>query len=136
MRRSGTWCAAIALLMLACTSEKGIREPDAKVKSDGGASDAGMVQVGPPYNTCTVDSDCAWGEIEHEIRSKKDCVCLYGCPYIPLSKQTVERRAAQHAQFCSARVDGNGDPCGIDDCSEPGALVCNQGVCEAATGRR
>jgi hypothetical protein len=134
MKRSGIWCAAVALLMLACKSEIGIGGRDAEVKNDAGESDA-AVQVGPPYNACTIDSDCAWGEIEHEIRSKKDCVCLYGCPYIPLSKQTVDRRVAQHAQFCSARVDGNGDPCGIDDCAEPGAVVCNQGVCEAG-GRR
>jgi hypothetical protein len=123
MRRSGTWCAAIALLMLACKSE------------NGGSADAGL-QVGPPYNACKVDSDCAWGEIEHEIRSRKDCVCLYGCPYIPLSKQTAQRRAARYAEFCSSREDGNGDPCGIDDCAQPGAVVCNQGACEAVSGTR
>lgn len=135
MRRSEIGSAAIGLLLLACKSEGGGAALDAAVKIDSGESDAG-VQVGPPYNACTVVSDCAWGEIEHEILSHKDCVCLYGCPYIPLSKETVERRAAQHAELCKSREDGNGDPCGIDDCAEPGALACNQGVCEAAGGTR
>jgi hypothetical protein len=119
--------------MAACKSEEGAgekpdagSEPDAEVMSDGG------VQVGPPYNSCEAESDCAWGEIDHEILKKKDCVCLYGCPYIPLSKETVERRAEQHAKLCDPRADGNGDPCGIDDCATPGALACNAGACEAA----
>lgn len=32
--------------------------------------------IGPPYNECKVDSDCAWGEIKREIPKKSDCVCL------------------------------------------------------------
>jgi len=119
MRRSLVWCAVLALLIPACKGEKG-----------GDAS--APPQVGAPYNGCKVDSDCAWGEIEHEILERKDCVCLYGCPYIPLSKQTVERRAGQHARLCEARQDGHGDPCGIDDCAEPPPLVCDAGVCGAA----
>lgn len=129
MKHGRAWCAAIALLLTACTSEEGSDaggEPDAEVLSDAG------VQVGPPYNSCAAETDCAWGEIDHEILTRKDCTCLYGCPYIPLSKETVARRKQQHAALCNPREDGNGDPCGIDDCATPGALVCNAGACEAA----
>ena len=78
------------------------------------------------------ESECAWGEIDHEILTRKDCTCLYGCPYIPLSKETVERRAQQHAALCNPREDGDGKLCGVDDCATPGALACNAGACEAA----
>jgi hypothetical protein len=120
MMRISTWCLVLALLTPACKSE------------DNSGADAGP-QVGAPYSTCAVDSDCAWGEIDHEVAGPKDCVCLYGCPYIPLSKQTVERRAAQHAQRCNPQKDGSGQPCGIDDCALPPALSCQAGVCRAAS---
>ena len=123
MRRCATWCVVGALLITACKSKN----------ENGDSSDAGPEpQVGEPYNSCQVDTDCGWGEIEHEILKPKDCVCLYGCPYIPLSKETVERRAAQHAQLCKPREDGNGELCGIDDCAEPPAVVCNAGACQSA----
>jgi hypothetical protein len=97
------------------------------------SEDAGkpMPMIGAPYNECEVDSDCAWGEIKHEILRKADCVCLYGCPYIPLSKSTVTRRASQHEELCDPRRDGEGEQCGIDDCSLPPAIVCEDGVCAA-----
>ena len=127
MRHDRAWCAAVALLMVACKSEESGGE-----KSDAGGEPDGGVQVGPPYNSCEVESECAWGEIDHEILTRKDCTCLYGCPYIPLSKETVERRAQQHAALCNPREDGDGKLCGVDDCATPGALACNAGACEAA----
>jgi hypothetical protein len=100
----------------------------------GQSADAGekSVMVGPPYNACKVDSDCAWGEIKHEILKKSDCVCLYGCPHLPLAASTVSRRAAQHEKLCASRSDGNGDPCGVDDCAMPPQIVCEDGACVAA----
>jgi hypothetical protein len=124
MKRCATWCVVGALLITACKTKN----------EDGASSDAGPPepQAGEPYNSCQVDADCGWGEIEHEILKPEDCVCLYGCPYIPLSKETVERRAAQHKQLCKPRYDGNGELCGIDDCAEPPTAVCNAGACQAA----
>jgi hypothetical protein len=95
--------------------------------------------IGAPYNSCKVDSDCAWGEIKHEILKKLDCVCLYGCPYLPLAKSAVSRRAQQHSDLCDPRSDGNGDPCGIDDCALPPPIVCEDGTCvagDAGSARR
>jgi hypothetical protein len=88
--------------------------------------------VGPPYNSCNRDSDCAWGEIPHEIEQASDCICLYGCPYLALSKETVDRRVAQAQSKCNPRQDGQGQPCGIDDCNMPPPAVCSQGACGAA----
>ncbi len=85
----------------------------------------------PPYDTCTTDKDCAWGEIDHEIVAAKDCVCLYGCPYVALSKTTVARRDAQYDSLCDPTRDGQGDACGIDDCAIPNTITCNDGVCGA-----
>lgn len=142
----------LALLLTACggESDKGATRSDAALGGeDAGASelatrsdaalggdDAGTtepaIQVGAPYNECKVDSDCGWGEIKHEILKKSDCVCLYGCPYLPLSASTVARRASQHQTLCDPRRDGKGEACGIDDCSAPPAIVCAQGVCSAS----
>jgi hypothetical protein len=84
-------------------------------------------------DTCTVDGDCAWGEIPKELVKASDCPCLYGCGYLPQTKATQERRAAQYAKLCNPQVDGKGQACGIDDCAQPQALLCTAGACVAAT---
>ena len=120
------------LLALACGDDsKPGKSSDAGETAP--SEDAGKASpmVGAPYNECKVDSDCAWGEINHEILKKADCLCLYGCPYIPLAKSTVTRRASQQEKLCDPRQDGKGEPCGIDDCSQPPPIVCEDGVCAA-----
>src|SRR5262245_44200523 len=62
----------------------------------GGVSTSGSTTKSGPVDACMVADDCAWGEIDREILSPADCPCLFGCPYIPLSKTTVERRKAQY----------------------------------------
>lgn len=117
----------LALSAVACDDE-------VKTSADGGSSgeDAGTSPVPGPYDSCEVASDCAWGEIDHEILKPSDCVCLLGCPHIPLSKSTVERRASQHQQLCDPHRDGQGDPCPIDDCAQMPPLACSAGTCEPA----
>lgn len=131
------------LLVSACDDDEekspgaGGELPASKSSGAGGelpASDAGgdsPMMTGPPFNECKVDSDCAWGEITREILKKSDCVCLFGCPYIPLAKSAVKRRAAQHKDLCDPRNDGQGKLCGIDDCAQPPSIVCDDGACAA-----
>ena len=85
-----------------------------------------------PYDECATAADCAWTEIDHEIGTPLDCPCLYGCPYIPLAKESVDRRAAQYQALCTPGQDGSGKMCGIDDCASPGMLACATGHCAAA----
>src|SRR6185503_5740778 len=41
----------------------------------------GPIDMSAP-SQCQTANDCAWGEIDHEILSRADCICLFGCPYI------------------------------------------------------
>jgi len=86
----------------------------------------------PSTDTCTVDTDCIWGEIPKEILSATDCICLYGCVYLPQTKVTASRRGDQYKALCSPGMDGKGQSCGIDDCAGPGAIACIDGACKAA----
>jgi hypothetical protein len=109
--------------------------------ADAGGADAGGAGTGGTGGTggtavdagsevaCMGDDDCGWGEIDHEILTPADCICLFGCPFIPLNTQTVERRLEQHAALCNPRVDGSGQPCPIDDCAMPSPAVCAAGSC-------
>jgi hypothetical protein len=127
---------ALTFVAAACDGD----EPDKGRMSDAGdrspSVDGGepAALIGPPYNECRVDSDCAWGEIPHEILKKSDCICLYGCPYLALAESTVSRRTAQYEKLCDPREDRNGDPCGIDDCAMPPQVVCQEGVCAPVAG--
>ena len=141
-------CAMVGLLALACTSSSNKRDSGgAGAKSSGakagesaggkGATsggDAGGVDAGadPSDTECETASDCGYGEIEHEIVSKADCVCLYGCPYLPLNQATIERRKTSHAKLCDPRTDGKGQLCGVDDCVPLTAAMCVDHVCRAA----
>jgi hypothetical protein len=105
------------------TNADGRATPDSSTPSDGGT---------PPQDTvCVTAADCAWGEIPHEILQPSDCICLFGCPYLPLSKTTVERRLKQHQALCDPSRDGKGQPCPVDDCITPPAIDCRAGVCSA-----
>lgn len=88
--------------------------------------------VAPPHDACSVDADCGFGEIDHEIAGSADCPCIYGCPYLPLSKATIERRQAQYDRACDPGEDGSGEPCGIDDCAAAPPPACVAGKCTAA----
>lgn len=112
--------ACAALSFIACGGKVILANDDAGVSSGG------------PYDTCSAPTDCAWGEIDHEILSSSDCVCLFGCPFIPLSKATVDRRKTQYAASCTPGEDGQGNPCGIDDCASPPQIDCQAGKCVAA----
>ena len=93
--------------------------------------DGGSAGATPNTDTCVVDDDCTFGEIENEITKPSDCMCLYGCVYLPQTKMTAARRLAQHDRLCKPNVDGEGQACGIDDCAVPGAVVCMGGTCKA-----
>lgn len=93
--------------------------------STGGASTTG----GAAVDHCTQPSDCGWGEIDHEILAPADCICLFGCPYLPLSKETITRRQDQYEDLCDPMVDGSGNPCPIDECAMPPEPTCEGNVC-------
>jgi hypothetical protein len=99
-----------------------------------GSQHAGQPSIAPPETStraCDDSSECGFGEIDHEITGSKDCVCLYGCPYSPLNKQTIERRKAGYAEYCDSAHDGQGERCGIDDCVPLTTAVCDQHECRA-----
>ena len=78
---------------------------------------------------CVEASDCGWGEIDHEILQATDCICLFGCPYLPLNQQTVARRLQQYQNLCNPQVDGRGNPCPVDECMQPPPATCVDGMC-------
>jgi hypothetical protein len=84
-------------------------------------------------SSCAADADCAWGEIDHEITTRADCICLFGCPGLIQNKTTVARRQAHYAALCDPSTDGQGRPCPIDDCMMPPALACVKGQCAVAS---
>ncbi len=99
------------------------------VTSTGGAGSAGA----PSTDACTVDDDCTFTEIDTEISKASQCMCLYGCVYLPVTKITNARRMQQHEKFCKPDVDGEGNSCGIDDCVVPGTVACVDGACKVSS---
>ena len=114
-------CAA--LLLVACGGNVAVSG------GGGGTGGAGGTGAGGSYDACATATDCAWGEIDHEILQASDCVCLFGCPHIPLSKVTVDRRNMQYDALCDPNKDGQGNPCPIDDCAIPPPIQCVSGKC-------
>jgi hypothetical protein len=99
-------------------------------KDSGVDADVGAVDANPQsYTSCEGTNDCDWGEIDHEILSPADCICRYGCAWIPMNKTTNERREKQYAALCDPQHDGQGNPCGIDDCISPPPITCVNGQC-------
>ena len=78
----------------------------------GGGNDGGE----PSTLACTTSSDCTRTEIDHEIHSAADCVCLYGCPFAIVNVETanhlyrIENRGggevliSGHPKICPAPV--------------------------------
>ena len=60
-------------------------------------------------------------------------MCLFGCPYLPLSKTTVDRRNAQYKALCTPGKDGSGKTCPVDDCAPPKAITCVDHKCVAGS---
>jgi len=81
--------------------------------------------------TCSQNSDCSYGEIDHEILKKSDCLCLFGCASLPLNKQTISRRQSQYTALCDPQRNAQGQPCPIDDCVQLPAASCIDQVCVA-----
>ncbi len=79
--------------------------------------------------SCQTATDCGWGEIDHEILESTDCICLLGCPYLPLSQDAIDRRLEQYQNLCNPQVDGAGNPCPIDECMMPPDPTCVDNVC-------
>lgn len=98
----------------------------------GGGVIVPMPEAGVAPNACAEATDCAWGEIDHEITTSSECVCLLGCPSQALSKVTVDRRSQQYKLLCTPGKDGKGNTCPIDDCAAPPKLDCQAGKCVAA----
>jgi hypothetical protein len=90
-----------------------------------------MTDAGLPVGTvaCTAASECTWGEIDHEILAKTDCMCLFGCPYIPMNQTTFTRRQLEYKNLCDSRYDGSGQLCPIDECARPPAIACVDNAC-------
>jgi hypothetical protein len=102
-----------------------------------GSGGSGRTDAGMPADpdSCSMDSDCGFGEIDHEILSKSDCPCLLGCPYIPQNQETLERRRTQYTALCEPGKNGQGMPCPIDDCVQMPDGVCDDGTCGGARQR-
>jgi hypothetical protein len=150
LKRATLTLALPSTVVLACSGGPGsVNVGDGGVaNSKGGSSNSGaggggtsgstapVRNEGPtspgPYDSCSTASDCQFGEINKEILQPSDCPCLYGCAFIPLSKTTVERRAAQYATFCTPHKDGQGHDCGVDDCAGPNATACVNNSCVVA----
>jgi hypothetical protein len=99
---------------------------------DGAATDTPT----PPADTgstlaCNAATDCGWTEIPHEIVTRTDCPCLFGCPMLIVNRATAARRMAQYNMLCTPGVDGMGRMCGVDDCAGPPMPVCRNGMCAA-----
>jgi hypothetical protein len=124
LHRAALACAA--LVLVACGGVTTLPGEDAGVTSGGSSGSGG------PYDTCSAPTDCAWGEINHEILSSSDCLCLFGCPSLPLSKTTFDRRNAQYKSLCTPGKDGKGNQCPVDDCAGPPEIACKNGKCVAA----
>jgi hypothetical protein len=106
------------------------------------AGGAGGAEGGAPggggtagERSCAVAADCAWGEIAKEILVATDCPCLFGCPSLVQNRATLDRRAAQYKALCRPGMNGQGQACPIDDCVQPPALSCTDGLCTAPAKR-
>jgi len=82
----------------------------------------------PSTLACLSAADCTRTEIDHEISSSADCICLYGCPWWIVNVETAKRRTAQYTAFCTP----NPLNCGVDDCALPPPVACVSEMCVAA----
>jgi len=134
-RAARRWSGAAALVALSCWAVQGCKSEPEPTPSEPEPEPAPVTRPlpqAPPFDACEVDADCGFGEIDHEIAGGEDCPCIYGCPYLPLTRATIERRQAQYESACDPRENGNGESCGVDDCARPPAPACVAGRCSAA----
>lgn len=92
---------------------------------DAGGNDGGE----PSTLACSAATDCTRSEIDHEIHSAADCVCLLGCPFTIMNVETANRRVAQYQALCTPGKNAQGQPCPVDDCVQPASLACIGGRC-------
>jgi hypothetical protein len=129
--------AATAAFVFACkggtgsVTDDGGSEGGSSSGTGGSSGSSGSSGNPGPYDTCSVASDCAWGEIDREIVTAADCPCLFGCPHLALGAETVKRRQDQYKALCTPGKNGKGQTCPIDDCAQPPPLACNGGKCGA-----
>jgi hypothetical protein len=109
----------------------GARAGEGGSGASGGTGGGGSISMSGTTE-CETAADCGYGEIDHEIEKKSDCICLFGCPHLPLNKTTIERRGKSYQALCDPKVDGKGDRCPIDDCVQLPTPVCDNHVCRAA----
>jgi hypothetical protein len=103
-----------------------------------GAAGGARTDAGLPVGSvtgCKVVTDCTWGEIDHEILAKADCMCLFGCPGTAMNATTYDRRQKQYSTLCNPKYDGAGNPCPIDECAPPGPIACIYGTCQVPPTR-
>jgi hypothetical protein len=127
--------AALSLFMPSCGGSA-VKTGTGSTGGTAGASAGGSTATGgtTSTDTCATAADCTWGEIDKEILKTQDCMCLYGCPFLPQTNATAQRRQQQYTALCNPNKDGTGQTCGIDDCALPGAIACLAGACKAAPG--
>jgi len=109
----------------AASASGGRANPSGGASTTGGAPSTG----GAAVDYCSQASDCGWGEIDHEILAPADCICLLGCPYLPLNRETIARRQDQYDELCDPMVDGSGNPCPVDECVMPPEPTCEDNAC-------
>jgi len=104
----------VAFLVVGAGCSKGALTPF--LGNDGGE---------PSTLACTSAADCTHTEIDHEITSSADCICLYGCPWTIVNVATANRRMAQYQALCVP----NRLNCGVDDCALPPPVACISQMC-------
>lgn len=114
----------LATLLALTSLPTGCSGSDVTPRGNGGAANT---------DACSVDDDCTFTEIDTEISKPTQCMCLYGCVYLPVTKLTAARRMQQHEKLCKPDVDGQGQSCGIDDCVVPGTVACVGGTCKVSS---
>ncbi|MEI8256603.1 MAG: hypothetical protein WCJ30_13095 [Deltaproteobacteria bacterium] len=120
------FAAAVAIGATGCASQ--VVPAWADGGADGTLATDARTDV-PSTTECTAASQCAYGEIDHEIRVRADCPCLSGCEFVAMNVTTRLRRQMQYQSLCTPGVDGMGRPCGVDDCISPPPLECRMNVC-------
>jgi len=134
-----SWRTSTLIAAFAIAACGGATAPSPTTGSSGGTGQGGGSSggggSGGAVDSCSQSSDCAWGEIDHEILTATDCPCILGCPSLPLSKSTVDRRQAAYRALCSPNHDGHGNSCPIDDCIAPPPITCVDQKCVAPPTR-
>jgi hypothetical protein len=122
MRATPATLLAIVSLALALGGASCSNGGKGTLSGDGGGATGSTL-------ACAVAEDCTRTEIDHEILSRADCICLLGCPFHIVNVTTANRRTAQHQALCTPGQNAQGQPCPIDDCALPPPLACTDQMC-------